>query len=109
MIKKIVCIVLGVIVLVALAGSGWIYNILADNAQLARNEETVALQVTFLQQYGNQAKIEQLVSPDKVYSVFWSDGEGYTHVSWNIGGLWVTVWDSGKPASAPSEPPATTP
>jgi hypothetical protein len=68
------------------------------------------LQTTFVQQYGGQATIKQLVSPDKVYAAVWIGEDGLSHVSWNIGGLWVTVWNSEKSTSAPTpQTPAPTP
>jgi hypothetical protein len=85
-------IVIGVALLVA--GSGWVYNICRDNDKETKSSELAALQVSFVQQYGGEAKIEQLVSPSKVYASLWTDKEGISHVSWNIGGLWVTVWTS---------------
>ncbi len=93
-VKKVLGIVGIVLVLIALASSGWIYNIMHQNSQLLRGNEMATLQTTFVQQYGSQATIQQLVSPDKVYAALWTDGEGISHVSWNIGGLWVTVYSS---------------
>ncbi len=95
--KKRLCIILGVVILLALVSSGWIYTIVKNNDQ-AKNRELSALQATFVQQYGGKAVIKQMVSPDKVYAAIWVSEDGVTHVSWNIGGLWVTVFNSESPA-----------
>ncbi len=96
--KRTLGIVAAVIIFLAIGSSGWVYNIVNKNNQLLRTNEMSALQVTFVQQYGSQAVIKQLVSPDKVYAALWSDGDGISHVSWNIGGLWVTVYSATPPA-----------
>jgi len=100
--KKVIGIVAGVIVLVGLISSGWVYGIVSKNAQLVKGNEMASLQTTFVQQYGSGATIKQLVSPDKVYAALWSDAEGNSHVSWNVGGLWVTVWST--PVTTPAAP-----
>ncbi len=96
--KKRLCIILGVVILLALVSSGWIYTIVKNNDQ-TKNREMATLQATFVQQYGGKAVIKQLVSPDKVYAAIWVSEDGLTHVSWNIGGLWVTVYTSQTPSS----------
>ncbi len=92
--KKVLWIVILVIIGIAFVSSGWVYNILSRNSQLVRGNEMAALQTTFVQQYGNGATIKQLVSPEKVYAALWTDANSVSHVSWNIGGLWVTVYNS---------------
>ncbi len=91
--RRSLWIILGIVVLVALASSGWIYNVVQSNKD-AKSRELAALQTTFVQQYGGKAIIKQMVSPDKVYAAIWVSEDGITHVSWNIGGLWVTVFNS---------------
>lgn len=103
--KKILWIVLVVILLVAFTSSGWVYNILNANRQLVKSNEMATLQTTFVQQYGSGAVIKQLVSPDKVYAALWSDADGISHVSWNIGGLWVQVYSSSQPIPVPTPTP----
>lgn len=95
--RKILWIVIGVVVLLATISSGWVYNLVSKNNQL----EMVALQATFVQQYGSQATIKQLVSPNKVYAALWTDSEGVSHVSWNIGGFWCVVWSENSPNTIP--------
>ncbi len=95
--KKTLWIILGVIAIIALASSGWIFNILNKNSELVKSNEMVTLQTTFVQQYGSGAVIKQLVSPSKVYAALWSDSDNVSRVSWNIGGLWVLVWSSNSP------------
>lgn len=97
-IRKPLGIAAGILLLLAFTSSGWIYNVVRKSAQLEASNEQMALRATFLQQYGNQAIIKQLVSPKKVYSVFWTDEAGINHVSWNIGGLWVMVYSSNDAA-----------
>ena len=104
-IKKILWIVVGVIILIVFTSSGWVYNIVNKNNQLLKSSEMANLQTTFVQQYGGEAAIKQLVSPDKVYAALWSDADGISHVSWNIGGLWVTVYSSSEPAVVPETTP----
>ncbi len=91
--KKTLWVVVAVVVFVALSSSGWVYNLVKAN-QDAKGRELATLQTTFVQQYGGQAVIKQMVSPDRVYAAIWVSEDGVTHVSWNIGGLWVTVWSS---------------
>ncbi len=98
--SKKIWITVGIIGLVVLASSGWIYGIVKSNRD-AKAKELAALQVTFVQQYGGKAVIKQLVSPDRVYAAVWVSDDGITHVSWNIGGLWVTVYSSNPLVPAP--------
>ncbi len=90
--RKVLLITMGVVALIALVGSGWVYNVIAQNSLIQNNNEIIALQTSFIQQYGSQAAIKQLVSPSKVYAALWADADGVTHISWNIGGLWLTVY-----------------
>lgn len=90
--KRILWIV-GIVIILILTSSGWVYNTIKSN-QLKENNELIAIQNAFAQQYGNKAVIKQLISPEKVYVALWSDDTEVSHISWNIGGLWVTVWDS---------------
>ncbi len=99
--KKVLGVVMGVVVILALSSSGWIYNIVSRNSELVRGNEMATLQTTFVQQYGSGAVIQQLVSPEKVYAALWTDGEGLSHVSWNIGGLWATIWSAPNPVPTP--------
>ncbi len=103
--RKILWIVIGVILIIASASSGWVYNIITKNDQLMKSNEMATLQTTFVQQYGNQAVIKQLVSPEKVYAALWSDADGTSYVSWNLGGMWVTVYSSPKSTETPSPAP----
>ncbi len=98
--KRILQVVIWVIAMVVLTGSGWVYNIIKEKNN-ASNEELAVLQSTFTQQYGEGAIIEKLVSPDKVYAAMWSGSDGITYVSWNIGGLWVTVYSSQEQVTTP--------
>lgn len=97
-VRKLIWIPLVVIAAICLASSGFIYNALRENSQSANSNELANLQVTFLQQYGSDATIKQLVCPDKVYAAAWTSSDGATHISWNIGGLWVTVYSSEIPS-----------
>lgn len=101
--KKILWVVLGAVVFVTvlILGLWWGINIVERNNQLVKSNEMAVLQATFVQQYGVDATIQQLVSPDKVYAVMWTDSDGINHVSWNIGGVWAIVWSSPVPISAP--------
>lgn len=98
--NKILQIVVAVIVSIVLISSGWVYNLVSKNNELVKGNEMASLQTTFTQQYGSSAVIKQLVAPSKVYAALWTDGENISHVSWNIGGLWVTVWNSSSSATA---------
>ncbi len=95
--KKRILVVLGIVILMAVTASGWTYNVVKSRSD-AKATEAAILQQTFLQQYGDTAVIKQLVSPDRVYAALWTDGDGIQHVSWNIGGLWLTVY-SGNPST----------
>ena len=87
--------------IVVIMSVGYLSYTIGKNRQTAENSEMLNLQTTFVQQYGSEAVINQMVSPDKVYAALWTDSEGVAHVSWNIGGLWVTVWNSSSNITAP--------
>jgi len=96
--------IIGLVVLLVVGGSsGWVYNFIQKNNN-AKAIELAVLQQTFLQQYGDKAVIKQMVSPEKVYAVAWTDGDGLSHVSWNIGGLWVTVFSGSVPTTTAPAP-----
>jgi hypothetical protein len=97
--RKVFWIAVAVVIVMVLTSSGWVFNILSRNSELIKSNEMATLQTTFIQQYGSQAVIKQLVSPNKVYAALWTDGDGLSHVSWNIGGLWVTVFSSSNATS----------
>ena len=87
-VKKIVWIIVGIVVAIALVSSGWVYNVIRTH----RADELSNLRSTFIQQYGTEATINMLVSPKKVYAVSWTSADGYNNISWNIGGIWLTVY-----------------
>ncbi len=93
--KKKLWIIALVVVALVIGGSGWAFNVVQDNRK-DKAAEALVLQQTFIQQYGEQAKIEQLVSPSRVFAAMWEDAAGVYHISWNVGGLWVTVWSDEK-------------
>jgi len=81
-----------ILILVATAVSGWTITFI-KNREATKDKELVALQSSFAKQYGTDGiTVTQLVSPDKVYAAVWTDKDGLSHVSWNIGGIWVTVY-----------------
>ncbi len=88
-----------VILLVSFYG-GTYYN----RQKTAKDTEQTILQQTFIQQYGSDATIKQIVSPTKVYAAAWTSKDGTAHISWNIGGLWVTDYDGTAPSSATTTP-----
>ncbi len=51
----------------------------------------------FAAQYGKDVTVDQMIIPERVYASAWTSKDGIKHVSWCIGGLWVEVWNSGKP------------
>ena len=87
-------------VLVVIASSGWVFTILRDR-ETAADKELATLQTSFVKQYGSEAIVTQIVSPDKVYAASWTSKDGTTHVSWNIGGIWVTVFNSPPTTTTP--------
>ena len=78
--------------IVVIMSVGYLSYTIGKNRQTAENSEMLNLQTTFVQQYGSESTIRQIVSPDKVYAALWTDSDGIAHVSWNIGGLWVMVY-----------------
>ncbi len=97
-IKKVVIWVIGVIVVLSLIGSGWVYSY-CRNRNSALDRELATLTATFNQQYGTDGiKVNQMLANKKVYTAVWESKDGATHISWNVGGLWVTVWDGNIPA-----------
>ncbi len=95
-------IVVGIIILVVLTSSGWVFNMVRSNNQTAQTNEMAVLQTTFVQQYGSKAVIKQLVSPTKVYAATATGiaGDNITCILWNIGGYWAVVGT--LPQSAPT-------
>lgn len=91
--KKKLLILLGVIATVIIAGSGWAYSFIKSRQNI-NDLELAELSSSFTQQYGADTTIKQLISQDKVYAALWIDKDNVTHVSWNIGSLWVTVYNS---------------
>ncbi len=89
---KVGTIILAIIIVAG--GSFYGYTTVKGNNDAKLNNELGTLQTTFVQQYGNQAVIKQLVAPTKVYAALWVGSDNISHVSWNLGGLWVTVWNS---------------
>lgn len=98
--KKKILTVVAVTLVVALAGSGWFYNFAMDRKS-AKDLELAQLNSSFIQQYSKDATVKQLTSQSKVYTAVWTDKDGTTHVSWNIGGLWVTVYSGTVPETTP--------
>jgi len=96
--KQLICMsIAGVFALVAIS-SGWIYAAIESRSD-AKEKELATLTSSFSQQYGTDGiTITQMVSPDKVYVAVWTDKDGTTHVSWNMAGIWVTVWNGETPA-----------
>ena len=107
--KKKILTVAVVILVVALTGSGWGYTLVKDKNN-EKVQELTQLNSSFAQQYGAGATITQMVSPKKVYAASWTGKDGITHISWNIGGLWVTVWNGDTPVPVtPATPAPATP
>jgi hypothetical protein len=88
-----------IVILLIVACSGWIFNFTKERAD-AKNKELVTLQSSFTKQYGTDGiTINQIVSPGKVYAASWTSKDGIMHVSWSIGGIWVTVYNSSTPTT----------
>jgi hypothetical protein len=83
---------IAVVLMLACTASGWIYSALNSRQQIS-NSLLHELNQSFIQSYGTNITINKLVSPDRVFAALCEDESGNTFVSWNIGGLWVTVWD----------------
>ncbi len=95
----------GVVLLIALIASGWGYSLYKDR-QNTKALELVQLNTSFAQQYGTDGiTIKQFAQPDKVYTAVWTSKDGAAHISWNIGGYWVTIYNGTAPTAAT---PATT-
>lgn len=92
--KKRILWSIAVVVLLCVASSGWILNTV-QNRENAREKELATLMSAFNQQYGTDGiTIKQVISPDKVYVAVWTDKDSVTHVSWNMAGIWVTVYNA---------------
>jgi len=95
--KRIILTTLAIIVALGIGSSGWVFNLLKDRETAADREFSV-LKQSFDQQYGTEGiTITQLVAPKKVYAASWTSPDKASHVSWNIGGVWVTVWNGKIP------------
>jgi hypothetical protein len=72
-----------------------------------KNQENLAVQASFVQTYGNTAKVNNFVKPEdiKIYGVNWSD-ETYNHTSICVNGVWVEIARTELPKSIQ---PTTTP
>lgn len=90
--NKKLLMILAIVIIVAGATSGWVFNFIKSQ-KYARDKELTAVQSSFDRQYGiDGITIMQMVSPKKVYAVSWKSKDGLSHVSWNIGGIWVMVY-----------------
>ena len=95
--KEMVAVIAGGIIALALCVSGWVYTAIEAHNN-AKDKELATLTSAFSQQYGTDGiTIKQIVSPEKVYVAVWTNKDGTTNVSWNIGGLWVTVYSGMTP------------
>jgi hypothetical protein len=99
--KKQVLWSIAIVVGLVVSSSGWIFNTV-QNGNDARAAELSELNSSFVQQYGNETTMKQLVLVEKVYAAYWTDKDGIPYVSWNIGGVWAVVY-------AGQLPEATTP
>lgn len=98
--KKVLTIV-AVIFLVICAGSGWVYRTV-ESRNDAKTKELSVLGSAFMQRYGTDATIKQLVRVDKVYTAYWTKLDGTSCVSWCIGGVWATVYIGQAPETITS-------
>ena len=94
--KKVLWVLVGVIVCLVIASSGWIYHLASLNnvgdEEILKNE-VLTLQNNFYIQYGENTEIIELKSPEHVYYAIWVDkSDNTTYVSWAIGGIWSKVW-----------------
>lgn len=90
--KKSKILIISLIVIALLgSSSGWIYHALASRQTLSISQnEMIALQFSFLKQYGTQVTITQVIVP-KIYEIAWTDSNGDNNISMNIGGVWVLI------------------
>ena len=88
--KKRIVWIITIVLLLVLTSSGWVY-VAVESRNNAKTRELSELQTAFAQQYGNEAVMKQLVSVEKVYAAYWTRPDGTPYVSWNVGGVWVTV------------------
>ncbi len=101
-----------IVLLVLGTASGWAYHFWGDRnvsgmpQQAMSQNELMALQISFIKQYGTQATITEAIVP-KIYEVAWTDGQGVKNVSINVGGVWVLI--ASVSSSPPTSPPTTTP
>jgi len=95
-----------ILAVLILSGSGWGYMSWKTNRD---NNKTLmaTLDAQFQQQYGTtNVTIKQFMRAKITYVAVWTDGKN-TNVSWNVGGLWVTVYSQSIASTTP--PPTTTP
>lgn len=94
--KKRILWIIVVVILLAVFSSGWVYSVV-ESRNDTRTAELSELKASFVQQYGNDTTMKQLVSVEKVYAAYWSRQDGTPCVSWCIGGVWVTVYVGSTP------------
>jgi hypothetical protein len=89
--KNKLLIIIGIIILLAISALGWIFVGITSDNRLSDNEIN-ALKISFIQTYGDNVTINQLISPDRIYAALCKDTKGNLFISWNVGGYWITVW-----------------
>ena len=94
--------------MIALGASSWGF-VSIRNRNVTNEAIMQSLDSSFAQQYGTTGiTVKQFMASSKVYVVVWQDAKN-TNVSWNIGGLWVTVYAQPMTSSTPSTTTAPTP
>ena len=76
----------------------------AKNNLTVQRQETLAVQNSFLQVYGNTAKINVFVEPKdiKIYGVNWTDGKSNI-TSICVNGVWVDISKTDLPKQVQAE------
>ena len=99
--QKIIIIILSIVAVLG-SSSGWVYHFWTEKK--TSDSELMALQVSFLKQYGSTATVKETISP-KIYEIAWSDDKGNNYVSMNVGGVWVVIANNSAPTPTPTPSP----
>ncbi len=95
--------ILTILIVIAVLGSasGWVYHATTDKNNDVTQEELMNLQVSFMQQYGTEAAINEVINP-KIYEIAWTGSDGSKNVSMNVGGVWVLIASIPAPQETPT-------
>lgn len=89
--RKLIWIIPSILIVTLAIAFPW-YKLQAKNVDIQKQQEALAVAQSFVGTYGNNAKINNVVTPEniKIYGYSWTDGK-FNYVSICINGAWVDI------------------